>query len=78
VIVSNKARLRPNELVEIDNEVFRVMDESELPASWVSRAVKNTKTLIALESLIQKDVLVVVCSRVRVLNALEAIVAIAG
>lgn len=78
MIVANKIRVKPNDVVGLDGEYFRVMDESELPTGWVSRAVKNTKTLLALESLTQKDILIVVCSRVRVLNPLEAIVAVAG
>lgn len=78
MIVANKGCVKPNDVVGLDGEYFRVMDESELPGGWVSRAVKNTKTLLALESLTQKDILIVVCSRVRVLNPLEAIVAVAG
>jgi hypothetical protein len=78
VIVATKDNVKPNDVVALNDEYFRVMEESELPVGWVTRAIKNTKTLIALESFTQKDILVVVCSRVRVLNPLEAIVAVAG
>lgn len=77
MIVGTKDRIKPNDLVELEGETFRVMDEAELPSGAIAYAVKNTQTLIALESLTQKDILIVVCSRVRVLNPLEALVSLA-
>jgi TPP-dependent 2-oxoacid decarboxylase len=75
VIIGTRSALKPGDVVQIEGskESFGVMDVKDMPKSWLTRAVMDTGSLVPL---LARDgsIVVSVCTRLRLLTPLEALV----